>query len=109
MNKLVPAGDGRWRLAPHAHVIVYEAEDGGELLTVYDCGAAQSPPRAQVIGHLVRVDADYEQEHQPTGYIVKLREEAELVRQAGEGVDHYVIRAAERSDAADGRTGRNDP
>lgn len=98
MNKLSPAGDERWTLALHAHVIVYEAEDGGELLTIYDCGAGQAPPRAQVLGHLVRVDAAHEQEHQPTGYIVKLREQAELVRQAGEGVDHYVIRAGDEAD-----------
>lgn len=95
MNKLASAGDERWKLAPHAHVIVYEAADGGELLTIYDCGAAQAPPRAQVLGHLVRVDAAHEHEHQPTGYIVKLRERAELVRQAGAGVDHYVIRASD--------------
>ncbi|MFB6118565.1 hypothetical protein [Halosegnis sp.] len=94
MNKLAPTGDERWALAPHAHVIVYEAADGGELLTIYDCGAAQAPPRAQVVGHLVRVDAAHVQEYGPTGYVVKLRERAELVRQAGEGPDHYVIRAA---------------
>jgi hypothetical protein len=99
MNKLAPAGEGRWKLAPHAHIIVYEAADGGELLTIYDCGAGQAPPRAQVVGHLVRVDATHEQTHQPTGYIVKLRERAELVRQAGEGVDHYVIRASDGGDS----------
>jgi hypothetical protein len=99
MNKLAPAGEGRWKLAPHAHIIVYEAADGGELLTIYDCGAGQAPPRAQVLGHLVRVDAAHVHEHQPTGYIVKLRERAELVRQAGEGVDHYVIRASDEADS----------
>lgn len=98
MNKLASAGDERWTLAPHAHVIVYEAEDGGELLTIYDCGAGQAPPRAQVVGHLVRVDATHEREHQPTGYIVKLRERAELVRQPGDGVDHYVIRERNEAD-----------
>ena len=95
MNKLAPAGDERWALAPHAHVIVYEAEDGGELLTIYDCGAAQAPPRAQILGHLVRVDADHTQAYGPTGYVVRLREDAELVRQAGAGTDHYVIRAVD--------------
>ena len=90
MNKLVPIGDGRWRLAPHAHVIVYEAADGGEFLTIYDCGAAQKPPSAQVIGNLVRVDAEHVLQRQPTGYIVKLREDAALVQQ---DEDHFVIRA----------------
>lgn len=93
MNKLPSAGEDRWRLAPHARLIVYEAADGGELLTVYDCGAAQAPPRAQVVGHLVRVDAAHEREPGPTGYVVTLREDADLVRQDGEGTDHYVVRA----------------
>ena len=95
MNKLAPTGDERWELAPHAHVIVYEAADGGELLTIYDCGAAQSPPRAQILGHLVRVDAEHTQEYGATGYVVRLREDAELIRQAGVGTDHYVIRAVD--------------
>lgn len=95
VNKLAPLGDDRWRLAPHAHVIVYEAEDGGEFLTIYDCGAAQKPPSAQVIGNLVRVDAAHELQHQPTGYIVKLREDATLVQQ---DADHFVIRARDASD-----------
>ncbi|WP_255149764.1 hypothetical protein [Halorarius halobius] len=90
MNKLPSAGDGRWRLPQHAHLIVYETEDGGEFLTIYDCGAAQKPPSAQVIGNLVRVDADHELERQPTGYIVKMRERAVLVEQDD---DHFVVRA----------------
>jgi len=93
MNKLASTGDEQWQLAPHAHVIVYEADDGGELLTIYDCGATQAPPRAQIVGHLVRIDADYEREPQPTGYVASLREPAELVRQRGAEPDHYVIRA----------------
>ena len=92
MNKLAPLGDGRWRLAPHAHVIVYETTDGNEFLTIYDCGAAQKPPSAQLIGNLVRVDAAHELERQPTGYIVKLREDAALVEQDD---DHFVVRARE--------------
>ncbi|QLG27091.1 hypothetical protein HUG10_05825 [Halorarum halophilum] len=90
--KLPSAGEDRWHLAPHAHVIVYEAEDGGELLTVYDCGAAQKPPSAQVIGNLVRVSAEHVLERGPTGYIVKLREAADLVAQ---GEDHYVVESRE--------------
>jgi hypothetical protein len=99
VNRLAPAGEDRWRLATHAHLVVYEAVDGGELLTVYDCGASQAPPRAQVVGHLVRVDAAHERTPQPTGYIVTLREPAALVRQPGDGIDHYVVRSAERSEA----------
>lgn len=93
MNRLASAGEDSWHLPRHAHVIVYETRDGGEYLTVYDCGAAQKPPSAQVIGNLVRVDADHETERQPTGYIVKMREESRLVKQDEE---HFVIRAASR-------------
>ena len=89
---LPPSGDGRWRLAPHARVIVYETEDGNELLTVYDCGAAQKPPSAQLIGNLVRVNAAHDLERGPTGYAVSMREDAELVRQDD---DHYLIEAVE--------------
>jgi hypothetical protein len=85
------AAPDAWRLARHAHVIVYEAADGGELLTIYDCGAAQVPPSAQIVGHLVRTTADHETEQQPTGHIVKLREESVLREQSA---DHYVIEPA---------------
>ncbi|MFB6072563.1 MAG: hypothetical protein ABEJ88_06305 [Halobacterium sp.] len=91
MNKLPQVDADAWRLARHAHVVVYEARDGGELLTIYDCGAAQAPPKAQIVGHLVRTTADHETEQQPTGHIVKLQEEAVLRCQ---GDDHYVIEAA---------------
>jgi hypothetical protein len=86
--KLPPAGDGRWQLQPHAHVIVYEADNGRELVTIYDCGAAQKPPSAQLIGNLVRVNADHELQHTPTGYIVRMCESAVLVRQ---DEDHWRI------------------
>jgi hypothetical protein len=91
MNRLRSVGEDAWRLAPHAHVIVHETADGNEFLTIYDCGAAQKPPVAQLIGNLVRVRADHETVRQPTGYIVKLRENAVLER-ADE--DHWLIRAA---------------
>jgi hypothetical protein len=91
VNKLPQVDADAWQLAPHAHVIVYEAKDGGELLTIYDCGAAQAPPRAQIVGHLVRTKADHELERQPTGHVVKLREDAVLREQ---GDDHYVIEPA---------------
>jgi hypothetical protein len=91
VNKLPRVDEDEWQLARHAHLIVYEAEDGGELLTIYDCGAAQKPPTAQIVGNLVRTKADHELERQPTGYIVKLREEAVLRRQDD---DHYVIESS---------------
>lgn len=86
--KLPPAGENRWQLQPHAHIIVYEADSGRELLTIYDCGAVQRPPSAQVIGNLVRVNADHELQHTPTGYIVRMRESAVLVQQDD---DHWLI------------------
>lgn len=90
MNHLTVAADETWRLPQHAHVIVHETDDGHEFITIYDCGAAQKPPSAQLIGNLVRVDADHELISQPTGYIAKLRETAVLHRQ---DEDHWVIRA----------------
>lgn len=92
MNHLSSLDDDEWRLPPHAHVIVHEASNGGELLTIYDCGAAQKPPSAQLLGNLVRVDADHELLSQPTGYIAKLREPAKLERQ---DENHWVIRVRE--------------
>ncbi len=89
MNHLAAAGTDEWHLPQHAHVIVHETDDGNELVTIYDCGAAQKPPSAQLIGNLVRVDAAHERLMQPTGYIVKLREKATLELQAD---DHWVIR-----------------
>jgi hypothetical protein len=89
MNRLPAAEEGVWRLARHAHVIVHETADGTEFLTVYDCGAAQKPPSAQLIGNLVRVRADHETVRQPTGYIVKLREPAVIERA---DPDHWLIR-----------------
>jgi hypothetical protein len=94
VNKLPRAGgedEDAWILDTHAHVVVYEALDGGELLTIYDCGAAQAPPSAQIVGHLVRTTADHETQQQPTGHIVKLREGGVLRHQDD---DHYVIEPA---------------
>lgn len=93
MNHLPVADDDRWHLPHHAHIIVHETQDGNEFLTIYDCGAAQKPPSAQLIGNLVRVDADHEFINQPTGYIAKLRENAVLERQ---DEDHWVVRAKEK-------------
>jgi hypothetical protein len=91
MNHLAVVDEETWRLARHAHVIVHETSDGNEFITVYDCGAAQKPPSAQLIGNLVRVDADHELLDQPTGYIAKLREPSVLIRQ---DEDHWVIRTS---------------
>jgi hypothetical protein len=90
VNNLPVAGEDAWRLPQHAYIVVYETSDGNEFLTVYDCGAAQKPPSAQVIGNLVRVDAAHETERQPTGYVVRMREAARLER-----LDeaHWVVRA----------------
>ncbi len=90
MNRLAPVGEDRWHLPRHAQLVVHETSDGNEFLTVYDCGAAQKPPSAQVIGNLVRVAADHETVRQPTGYIVRMREQSVLVRQ---DPDHWVVRA----------------
>lgn len=92
MNRLAMAGENEWHLPQHAHVIVHETSDGMELITIYDCGAVQKPPSAQLIGNLVRVDADHNLVNQPTGYIAKLRERTRLEQQ---GEDHWVIRAVE--------------
>lgn len=99
MNRLAPADDGtttgegddRYLLPPHAHVVVYDRRER-ELLTVYDCGAAQKPPSAQLLGNLVRVDAAHERSPSPTGYVVSMREPSVLVDQ-GDG--HWVIRGRE--------------
>jgi IS5 family transposase len=90
MNRLPPADGDAWHLPRHAHVVVYDQRER-ELLTIYDCGAAQKPPSAQLLGNLVRVKADGETLHTPTGYTVSLREPS-LLRRQGEG--HYVIEPA---------------
>ena len=90
MNTLAPAGEDRWRLPQHAHVVVYDERER-ELLTVYDCGAAQKPPSAQLLGNLVRVKADHELDHTVTGYVVRMRGSAVLERQDDQ---HWLIAAA---------------
>jgi hypothetical protein len=89
MNRLAPAGDGCYQLPQHAHVVVYDEKER-ELVTIYDCGAAQKPPSAQLLGNLVRVDAAHERERTATGYVVKMRESSVLEPQ-GDG--HWVVRA----------------
>jgi hypothetical protein len=80
VNHLPQTGDGAWHLPNHAHIVVYER--GGErgLLTIYDCGATQGPPKAQLLGTLESVDVDAEIEPNPTGRVVSLREAASLER-----------------------------
>jgi hypothetical protein len=48
----------------------------------------------QVVGNLGRVRADHEFERSPTGYVVKLRESARLVRQERDP-DHFVVERVE--------------
>ncbi|WP_255170449.1 hypothetical protein [Natrononativus amylolyticus] len=87
MNHLFQTAENRWRLAPHAHLVVYDREPRG-LLTIYDCGAAQKPPSAQLLGSLESVDARAEIRQNPTGRVVSLREQAALERV---GDDRYRI------------------
>ena len=82
------ADGDRYLLPPHAHVVVYDRRER-ELLTIYDCGAAQKPPSAQLLGNLVRVDAAHERAPSPTGYVVSVRESSTLIDR-GDG--HWVIR-----------------
>ncbi|WP_439027486.1 hypothetical protein [Haloarchaeobius sp. DT45] len=89
MNTLAPTDtDDQWRLPAHAHIVVYEREGGRGLLTIYDCGAAQKPPSAQLLGHLGSVRADHEVQQNPTGYVVRMREPSVLTRQDD---DHWVV------------------
>jgi hypothetical protein len=89
MNHLPETGDHSWQLPNHAHLVVYERE-GSErgLLTIYDCGASQGPPKAQLLGTLESVDVDAAVEPNPTGRTVSLREAASLEEV---GTDRYRI------------------
>ena len=112
MNHLVPADDeggvdssanepARWYLPQHAHIVVYERDQGAlsaatdddtgsdtasadsserGLLTIYDCGAAQKPPSAQLLGTLESVEVRAEIDRNPTGRVVSLREPSVLER-----------------------------
>ncbi|WP_306056253.1 hypothetical protein [Natronococcus wangiae] len=89
MNHLPEIDDRAWHLPNHAHLVVYEREDGERgLLTIYDCGATQGPPKAQLLGTLESVDADAVIEPSPTGHVVTLHEAATLERGAE---DRYRI------------------
>lgn len=103
----------RYLLPKHAHIVVYERDAGdadgdaasadadagdaegdgadrpGQLVTVYDCGAAQKPPSAQLLGELGSVRAACEIAENPTGYVCSMREPAVLV---DEGDGHFVVR-----------------
>jgi hypothetical protein len=89
VNTLFQTGDDRWHLPRHAHIVVYERDEGG-LLTIYDCGAAQKPPSAQLLGTLVAVEPRAEITANPTGRVVRMREESTLVAEAD---DRYRITA----------------
>lgn len=108
------AAGERYLLPQHAHIVVYErdapteredgageSEDGAsasersggagasQLVTIYDCGAAQKPPSAQLLGQLGSVRAACETTRNPTGYVVSMREPSVLV---AEGDGQYVVR-----------------
>lgn len=87
MNHLPRVAEDAWRLPRHAHLVVYDQRER-ELLTIYDCGSAQKPPSAQLLGNLVRVKVEAETRQSPTGYTVSLREPA-MLREQGE--EHYVV------------------
>lgn len=90
MNHLRTAGERAWHLPQHAHIVVHERDAAGDgLLTIYDCGAAQKPPSAQLVGTLGRVEADHERRPQPTGYILSLHEPATLKKQPDR---HWLVR-----------------
>ncbi len=88
MNHLARLGDERYLLPNHAHIIVYDGNDR-ELLTVYDCGAAQKPPSAQFLGTLGRISCQHRLDHTQTGYVVKLDEQAVLEQQKPD--DYRII------------------
>lgn len=88
VNKLPRVDEGCWQLEPHAHIVVFDEPPDDELLTVYDCGAAQKPPSAQLRGNLVNVRARAQIDQTTTGYTVALRENASLVEQTP---DRYVV------------------
>jgi hypothetical protein len=68
-----------------------ESDDTGasQLVTIYDCGAAQKPPSAQLLGQLGSVRAACETTRNPTGYVVSMREPSVLV---DEDDGQYVVR-----------------
>lgn len=87
MNHLARVDDERYVLPRHAHIVVFDHRER-ELLTIYDCGVAQKPPSAQLLGNLGRIDVAHEHERTVTGYTVSLREPA-ILEDLGE--DHYRI------------------
>lgn len=88
LNKLTRAGENEWHLPQHAYIIVYETDTGEEFLTIYDCGVAQKPPAAQIIGNLIRVKAKNRIRRTQTGYVVRMQESSVLKK---EGDDHWMI------------------
>jgi hypothetical protein len=88
VNKLPTVGEQRWQLDRHAHIVVFDEPAELELLTIYDCGAAQKPPSAQLRGNLVNVRTEATVEQTPTGYTVSLEEPGFLIEQTP---NHYVV------------------
>lgn len=81
MNHLPQAGEDRYLLPRHAHLVVYDGNDR-ELVTIYDCGAAQKPPTAQLLGTIGRIDCPHDRSRTQTGYVVRLSAPGFLERQA---------------------------
>ena len=90
VNHLPTAGQQARKLPRHAHIVVHERDGSNGLVTVYDCGAAQKPPSAQLVGTLGRVEADHRRRPQATGYTLTLREPARL---EGQPRNRWVVRA----------------
>jgi len=90
MNHLIPIDDDTWRLPSHATVVVYDREGSDRgLLTIYDCAATQSGPKAQLLGTLESVDASAEVVPNPTGRTVTLLERGFLEKSES---DRFRIR-----------------
>lgn len=96
MNHLPPIEEGRWRLDYHARLVVYErgGPDGRGLLTIYDCGAAQKPPAAQLLGRLDAVEVPADVESTPTGRTVTLRDGGVLERRSPDRDVYRIVPTA---------------
>lgn len=77
MNHLPTAGQQAWK-PPGTLTWSCTNATGATDWSVYDCGAAQKPPSAQLVGTLGRVDADHRRRPPATGYALTLREPARL-------------------------------
>jgi hypothetical protein len=85
----------RHLLPKHAHLVVYEREADGEsgenrqLVTIYDCGAVQKPPSAQLLGELYERARGLRDDGEPDRV---RRQHAEPTVLVDEGDGQYVVR-----------------